>query len=1495
MISDSLVNFFGKEVNFPKKLMNTGQIIWKIINSKMLVIITLLCILIGGSVKIFNSAEASDNYKFGTVYQYFLLDGRGDVLADKSNSEKILKVGNLGNAGVQGSFSYGSIIDNGKDNNNKKVAENFVSMMATYSKFNYFSVQNQGFNIIISVVGRFILGILLLVGGFLYDIFSSVIFVIPTLLAKFTLIPLLTSWITNTHVGNDTLGGMLSNILGVNSSAAQGILSISMSALGISVLLALFQYLKGGSKHANRRGRNKLIGRLLAIPGIIIALAVAGEMTNMVYQLDQNDSGADKSNNIYQDIVIDVENWAKRFNFAPTGNSRADGNFDGDSKNGYVDNKYSPYGNTSAGDRIKDINSTSSYYTQPLFANSAVALRYMFSDTFTADQYIQYEGTAASQGTYGSYYNYANNFAGQPQNSTPYILDTEKNYYSSYSGNGSPVVKNEKAEEDWNFKKAIEDYKDDDSLKMSAAQAWRERFIYGTKSTGSKLEAYYSNTPPSSEQVVNAVGTGSENSMSLSDQTMYLVLSTKFNSNGGEYYISGPARGLINTGGLFDSSRVAYYSFSLVGIPFVSVIGVLGNIMTTLLLWLVAVMAVLAIGLIEMNVKPISTAGKWMFLGDLEYGMAFLIYVTGATMTMIMFGVITRLMTAISRYIPNIISSTLSVLYKGSSDYSGMTGEGALALGSISPVSSVVFALILWYVIKNDVKGARSSLMYAFVYPWEVARGYARRYERQAIGGSMAEKGARRWNSGKGGMKLARMLGTKIGMKEQTMGTFDDLANDMKADTKRLANIPLPLNFGSFNSHQQDEKPLSAEEAKRKQNLYGIAEDIMDIPELDNDKRAGQLRDETLRDLETFNADPTQENYDNAKQSLQVLHDDLVRSGASADSIAKVEEAMAIMDRDSKFGEIPKEELQTRNLARDIDNTIQDVNISNIPGGEKLKDSARNALAEYAVDPNDNTLAKSIENIESLREALYSNGASDEELLPIDTQLEKLRSLQQPEIDVGAKLSPNALSDMDDQLVDMDVSGVVNGDRFKEEARDALANLKVVPTQENLEKSIDSLEKLQQTLRDSDFDNLEIEKINDQLNSLRSLNNPMLKVTTKIPGGIDSIEREVSDPAHIAGIPNGTKLRDDIQDSLNDLKISPSLKSVDSSIMNIKNLRDAVSAAGGSNESVDILNKQIEKLENARQPEIDLKGTIDGIDRIKGLSDTAKKQLQEELNKVSVHPNSVDYSNARRIINNANETLKAPEDVEIIGNVKAQLNQAEIGSIRDNIKNIIGNSKNVSAPKVQDMIGKITDYQLDSTPEKLLAVKQKVNVVRSEAYKNGDHMLGDELGKRLDQLNRSGVIQQVQRSNEQIEKIPMRNEMSSDIKRTLNAYSNDPSTKHFSELKKALSEAIIESNVDGDNTTNKLLRQQLKVLKNTNSNYLDGNFANEVKASLGNVAKNSDIQALLHDLSTTNDANSKLDITKQITARVKDLGVAKEINSTRMVEAIRGIKEKTSE
>lgn len=84
-------------------------------------------------------------------------------------------------------------------------------------------------------------------------------------------------------------------------------------------------------------------------------------------------------------------------------------------------------------------------------------------------------------------------------------------------------------------------------------------------------------------------------------------------------------------------------------------------------------------------------------------------------------------------------------------------------------------------------------------------------------------------------------------------------------------------------------------------------------------------------------------------------------------------------------------------------------------------------------------------------------------------------------------------------------------------------------------------------------------------------------------------------------------------------------------------------------------------------------------------------------------------------------------------------------------------------------------------------------------------------------------------------------------------------------------------------------------MKNTNANYLDGNFANEVRESLGDVAKNNNIQALLYKLSTVDGTNSKLDITKQITTKVKELGMTDKINSARMVKAIQGIKEKTSQ
>ena len=693
------------KINFPL----IRQRIWKVINSKFIVLITVLGILTFGGITIFNNAKAdiSTNYKFGTAFQYFLLDGKGETLEDKTSTKKYTKFLGAYNNGAQGSFTYGEIIDNGSANGDEKTAREFVSMVATYSKFNYFSTQNQGFNIILPIVGRFILGFVALVAGFIYDIYSSVIFGIPTLVAKFNVIPLIAAWFTKQNVfGDGTIAEKLNEILGVNSDTVQTLTTISFTVFIIMVLFSLTKYLSTGK--INDSSRRKVISRLSALVLFPAGLALSAMLLSDAVNIAQGGGMDGKSDNIYQKYIIDDETWAKRMNFAPSGNSRASGGITGTYATGYVDNSFLPYGTTSASGRIQDINSTSPYYQSDgkfNFSNSAVALRYMLSDTFTADQYIQYEGTQEAQNlnTYGAYKGYADNWTKKTldkEGKSPDILNTENAYYAS--NNGSPNKAGD-APDDWNFSEAVDDYsKDEDGktvLTASPSKVWRERFIFGTKSSGASLEKYYNKKPPSTEQVLNAVGSGNDNSNSISDQSMYLLLSTKFNSTGGDYYLTGPARGL-NISNIFDSNRVVYYSFSIVGIPFISILGAIGTIFISIIFWTVAIMAIFSVGLIEMNVKPIETAMKWLSFGDVEYGVAYLIYSVGVVGTVLSFSVITRVMSEVGKFLPDVISSALSMITTNSNSYDGMTGEAAMVMGSVSPVASMLLAYILYFTAK---------------------------------------------------------------------------------------------------------------------------------------------------------------------------------------------------------------------------------------------------------------------------------------------------------------------------------------------------------------------------------------------------------------------------------------------------------------------------------------------------------------------------------------------------------------------------------------------------------------------------------------------------------------------------------------------------------------------------------------------------------------------------------------------------------------------------
>lgn len=1394
------------KINFPL----LKQRLWKVINSKFIVLITVLSILTFGGINIFNNAKAdvSTNYKFGTAFQYFLLDGKGETLEDKTSTKKYTKFLGAYNNGAQGSFTYGEIIDNGSANGDERTAREFVSMVATYSKFNYFSTQNQGFNIILPIVGRFILGFVALVAGFIYDIYSSIIFGIPTLVAKFNVIPLIAAWFTKQNVfGDGTIAEKLNEILGVNSDTVQTLTTISFTVFIIMVLFSLTKYLSTGK--INDSSRKKVISRLSALVLFPAGLALSAMLLSDAVNIAQGGGMDGKSDNIYQKYIIDDETWAKRMNFAPSGNSRASGGIAGTYATGYVDNSFLPYGTTSASGRIQDINSTSPYYQSDgkfNFSNSAVALRYMLSDTFTADQYIQYEGTQEAQNlnTYGAYKSYADNWTKKTldkEGKSPDILNTENAYYAS--NNGSPNKAGD-APDDWNFSEAVDDYsKDEDGktvLTASPSKVWRERFIFGTKSSGASLEKYYNKKPPSTEQVLNAVGSGNDNSNSISDQSMYLLLSTKFNSTGGDYYLTGPARGL-NISNIFDSNRVVYYSFSIVGIPFISILGAIGTIFISIIFWTVAIMAIFSVGLIEMNVKPIETAMKWLFFGDVEYGVAYLIYSVGVVGTILSFSVITRVMSEVGKFLPDVISSALSMITTNSNSYDGMTGEAAMVMGSVSPVASMLLAYILYFVIRHNVNNARTSLIYLFTLPWEISVGYGRKYER------LASRGRPNFSSRRGRSRASKVddwLRRKVDPNGGQSGSWNDTVGDMKQNAANVGNkfaagkAGIKSWFGNISSGSFDpdssNKTMDAQDAKRSQMLNTVADNIMDVSDEDLDSRGEKLQKDALKALEAYNNDPSEENYETAKEKVGAFKDYLEANGASPESLTLAHKALGTLTDDPEFNPDTKQEVEDiRRLASDTDNVVQDSDVSGITNGQELKNTARDALADYAIDPNSENLDKAITSVKTLRDAMQANGATPEELAPLDDQISKLQ---------------------------------------------ALRDTNPINPQERL-----------------GFD------------------------------GVQNIEDAITEPDVISGIPDGYKLRDNAVNDLHEFDKNPNDKTAKQAISSIKALRDANVENGGSAETISKLNTQIDSLEQARQPALDIDSKISELDDT-SLSDTAKEQLQNELSKLQDQPDSADYQGIKNLVSNAEALVTDPQSKNILSGIKNTVKQAELSSIGSNISNMLADTGIVDKPDIQDLTGSITDYQLHPTDDNLSKLQDKMVGMRDKAYLANNPKIANAVNGQFSKLNDIGLSQQTQKVS-----LDLTSNLNSDdvrdITNSLNNYTVNPSAETFRQLEKSMTDKINSLDNSGQGDLSKVVRDNLTNLQNINAQHINSNFGNNLRQALGNARNNESIIKLLNKVDLAKTTPEKLNVTKEITASVQKQGLENDIDSKKLAESIR--------
>ncbi|MBC2178214.1 hypothetical protein HCB27_16645 [Listeria booriae] len=693
------------------------------IGSKLIVVLAMLVFGFAGAYV--NQASAS--YKAGVSYQYYLLGSKAESLQEGAKDKKLpLKLGSLGSGGASGHFSYDEVV-NTVSSGEKNEAEKFASTMSTYSTFNYFSAESQGFMAVFTFLGRLISIVILGTLGVLMDIINLIVPALISLIAKLNVVRLLASAITNLNITSD-----LTTALGISKDTFEKISSALLSlAVGMILLSVLGMFRRGGRIH--QQSYNKLKGRLISLIVLPLIVGIGASMLEMVVDV------ATKNDNIagnYSRYLVDDRSWAYNFNFAPHGDSGAETDITPTTGSSYVDLKYNPYTEEGA-KRIKEINSESSLannHRNNIFPNTALAISFATSEHFTATDFINYKGTKASEyfygqksgvgNAFGSYYQYAENMGKPDENNKIRLTDIENSYVPSNGdlrrGDGA------KTAQKGGYSASIADYSDSGKLTVTPQIAWRDRYIYGVKSSGTNIDKYYAE-PPSLEQMENEVGTNGE--AAFSDQSMFLILSTKFGETGGTYAISAPGHGIMNTVASFDSDRSNYFVVSMVGNPFFTMFGLISGPLLQLVVFLAVTAAVITIGFIDMNLRPLVAWFKGVTLGDIEYSIAFLVYCVGIAGTVLSIVVIPPLIVNFFLYIPRLLLLAFTV------GKTAVSPQASLALYGTPLIISAIFSIVVAFLFVKSKK-FNKGLTELFTFVWAWAKSTGERLEIQASGGA---------------------------------------------------------------------------------------------------------------------------------------------------------------------------------------------------------------------------------------------------------------------------------------------------------------------------------------------------------------------------------------------------------------------------------------------------------------------------------------------------------------------------------------------------------------------------------------------------------------------------------------------------------------------------------------------------------------------------------------------------------------------------------------
>ena len=836
----------------------------KIFRSKAIVVLALvLAWCVGSKMQVVKA-----DYSASVAYQYYLLGEKSDDIVDSTKDQKIaLKMGSIGSGGISGEFSYDEIVNSASEKNVPE-AKKFASIMATYSTFNYFSNKVEGFGAIIPFLGRVLSGIVLLPLAVATDVLSALFVPLIQVVAKLNIIPLLAELLTNLSIKSK-----LTEALGIDPAVFKKFVEILFTFSVVMIIFTLGRMFKMGGK-VDQRAFSKLKGRLFSIVAVPIIVGIGATIINDIMTITM--SGA-STTNAFSRYLIDDRSWAYNYNFAPNGNDASEGNIAPNNNGSYVDLSFNPY--TEKGKaRIEKINADSSLANQSggafNFGNSALVLSYISSQSFSAVDYINYKGTVASKtlygqddkansDTFGSYYEHA-------KKAEKNLADVSKSFYPSGGERAT-----DKGAVNGGYKSAISDYvTKDKKLNVSPSIAWRDRFIYGAKSSGESIDKYYKEAP-SLEQMENEVG--NNGGSAFSDQSMFLILSTMFNETGGKYAITAPSRGVMSKIPSFDSNRSNYFVVSMVGSPYFTIFGIISKPLIQVVAMLAVIGAVMTFGLIDMNLRPLSAWIKGSTLGDIEYSYAMLVYSVGIAGTILSMFVIPSLFTTAIEYIPTIMNVTLET-----AGLTMHTPQSSIAYYGVNLIFQSIIAIsIAFLFVKSPT--FRDKLISLFTFCWAWAKVTGDRLERQTGGNgsaivreqkNMSDRFNKRFNDevrkSRGGEDYNSPLGRfKDGYNDTVDGIKQDLGRGGRQNNKTTANSP-----DVYNNHNSE--PLLSVQDIARNGMFARADD--DLRQLEDSEyqsvRFGAM--DTQEELTKLKQNPTADGYQSALEKFESLKNNMM-------------------------------------------------------------------------------------------------------------------------------------------------------------------------------------------------------------------------------------------------------------------------------------------------------------------------------------------------------------------------------------------------------------------------------------------------------------------------------------------------------------------------------------------------------------------------------------------------------------------------------------------